>query len=361
MDSKSDKDHFYLLVGTYTKGKGEGIYTYRFNQQTGKTDFITNTKGVDNPSFLTVSPDHRFIFAVNESGNTDNDSVSAFEFNNQTGSLEFINKVSSGGIDPCYLITDKKGTHLFVANYTSGTISVIRILANGFLSEPVQVIQHTGKSIVPGRQDKAHAHAVMFSPDSQYLYAADLGTDKVYCYRYQHENADTPLEPIKEAEIIIDEGGGPRHLVFSKDGKYAYVILELNASILVFRCNNGTLLRLQTVQMEEINSPETHSAADIHLSADGKFLYASNRGTANCIVMYAVDPQNGTLQFAGRTSTLGRTPRNFLIAPNDNYLLVANQDSNFISVFRRDRQTGMLEYTGNRIEIESPVFLMMIQ
>ena len=360
MSEQIDNSLSYLLIGTYTQGKSEGIYVYQFNKVTGEAQYICNTQGVENPSYISISADNKFVFAVNESGNKEGDFVSAFKFNIQNGELEFINKVPSGGIDPCYVSVDENNNHLFIANYSSGSLAVISIDKAGRLSDAIQLFNLKGKSIHPDRQKQSHLHSSVISPEKEILFVSDLGADKIYSYSYHTNSLKEPLQQIPDLETNLEKGDGPRHLAFSKNGRFAYLSLELNASIAVFNYQNNILSKIQNVKMTDDNFTGIVSGADIHLSADGKFLYASNRGDANQLVVFAINAEDGKLQFVERVSCMGQTPRNFVIDPSDNFLIVANQNSNNCFIFRRDKLTGKLKYTGNKIVVEAPVCLKMI-
>ena len=358
-ESDQNRDH-YLLVGTYTTGKSEGIYVYRFDSNTGETTPVHVAKGVENPSFVTLSPDAKYAFAVNEVSGDKPGGVSAFRFNQQTGALEFINKQPSGGGDPCYLAVDKEGKHLFVGNYTGGNLSVFPIREDGNLASAVQTIQHEGNSVNKQRQEKAHVHSTVLTPDEDHLFVGDLGADKVFVYDYQPENSEKPLKPASPACISVTPGTGPRHIIFDKQGKFAYLVQELTAEIGVFRHKKGELTPVQTVPMTDKNFAGAVSAAEVKISPDGKFLYASNRGDANEIVIYKIDQGKGTLSLVDRQSSGGKTPRNFMIDPSGKFLLAAHQNSDNIIIFNRDLKTGKISPSGKEIEVGNPVYLKMV-
>lgn len=348
--------HYHVLTGTYTHGKSEGVYVYRFDTRTGELSHVHTASGIHNPSFVTLSPDGRYAYAVNEQSGDKEGMVSAFRFNQSTGALELLNQQPSGGGDPCYLTVDKHGKHLFVGNYTGGSLSVLPILTDGRLGDPVQTIEHEGSSVNENRQEKAHVHSTVLTPDEQYLFVGDLGTDRINIYKYNRE-ASRPLQPAEPAYTAVTPGSGPRHLIFNDSGTYAYVVLELTAEVGVFRHRDGKLEQVQTVSMTADDFEGEVSGAEIRLSPDGKFLYASNRGDANEIVAYSVDSQDGTLSFIERQSSGGETPRNFVIDPSGRYLLAANQDSDSIIIFERDQQKGTLRPTGKKTEVGNPVYL----
>lgn len=356
--NKEMEQTYHLLVGTYTTGQSEGIYVYRFNSLTGELTHEHTAKGITNPSFVIVSPDQQFAYAVNEQSGENKGMVSAFRFNPADGSMELINQQPSGGGDPCYLSLSPNGKHLFVGNYTGGSVSVLPVQARGSLEAPLQTIVHEGSSVNESRQEKAHVHSTVVGPEGDKLFVGDLGTDKVYTYLYQPEG-EQPLKPAETSFTEVAPGKGPRHLLFNRKGTHAYLVQELDASIAVFKYENGKLHQIQSIPMAAEDFEGEQSGAEVRLSPDEKFLYASNRGDANEIAIFSVDEKEGTLSFLNRQSTLGETPRNFIIDPSGRFLLVANQNSNSIILFRRDQESGLLQPTDVKLEVGSPVYLHM--
>lgn len=350
---------YHLLIGTYTNGTSKGIYVYKFNAQKGTVVLEQVAEGVKDPSYLAVSADKRFVYAVNESHNPKGDSVSAFKFDSHSGKLTYLNKISTFGTDPCYVSVDKNNKNLFVANYSSGNLSVYSLKANGSIGDSLQTIQHTGGSVDANRQKSPHVHAVVLSPDEKYLMADDLGTDKVYEYSYQ-PNTKLPLKPAAQPTVAVKAGAGPRHLVFSSDAKHAYLVQEIGALVTVFNYSGGKLKALQTVSMETTDFKGVNGAADIHLSPDGKFLYASNRGEANDLVVYKVNKTTGKLSFVQRQSTFGNAPRNFAIDPSGNFLMVANQNTDDIYTFKINKREGKVTPVGEKLVISHPVYLKFV-
>ncbi len=347
------QSNYNLLIGTYTNtGKSEGIYTYNFNTINGNTKLKQVTKDVANPSFLVLSPDKKFAYAVNETGPTS--TVSAFKYNAATGAFTFLNKVDSEGADPCYLTADND--NVIVANYSGGSLAVFKRKANGSLSNAALVIKHTGKSIdTKGRQESAHVHMVKFTPDKKFLIVNDLGEDRVYTYNYNPKSKDKVLT-IKSV-LKTNPGTGPRHITFSPNGKFAYLAHEFNGSITAFYYNNGTLNKIQEIGTAPKDFAGKIDGADIHVSADGKFLYETNRGDANSISVFSILP-TGILKFVETVSTLGKGPRNFAIDPSGKFLLVAHQYTNNVVIFKRNAITGKLTDSGKRIEVGAPVCLV---
>ena len=342
-----------LLVGSYTKKGGKGIYVLSFDTATGKATEISHTETATNPSFLTISKDHGQVYSTNE---LSDGKVSVYSFIDNK--LNLIQEKTSKGADPCYITLSPDQSNLFVANYSGGSITSYHRFADGRLSNPQQFIQHEGKSVNETRQEKAHVHGIFFSPDGKYVLTPDLGMDEISIYPYQTKNGP-PLQTQKASSIKSSPGAGPRHLCFSSNGKYLYVIEELTGSISVYLFLNGAASFLQKVYTHPNTFKGKAGSADIHLSPDGLYLYASNRGTENNIVSFKVlrngKLEESTIQY---TSTEGKAPRNFTISKDGNWLLVANQDSDNIIAFRRNIQTGALTSTGVSIKLSMPVCLL---
>lgn len=349
---KSQENKLNLLIGTYTNNcDSKGIYVYEFDSNTGDFKLKNTTENSINPSYLTISNDNKFVYSVNENGLKS--TISAFSFESKSGKLDLINSEDSKGADPCYIINDAK--NVIVANYSGGTISVFGKNSDGSLTASKQVISHFGKGININRQESAHVHMVYFSPDKKYVLSNDLGNDKIYSYHYNPNEAGEILK--LKSSINVKPGSGPRHLTFSKDGKFVYVLHELNGTLTTFSYANGTLKKSYETSIVAKGFNGDISSADIHISPDGKFLYASNRGTANDISIFKI-LKNGKLEIVGQTSTLGKGPRNFAIDPTGNFLLVGHQYTNEVVIFKRNKLTGTLSDTGKRIALCSPVCLV---
>ncbi|MBN3858901.1 lactonase family protein [Paraburkholderia sp. Ac-20340] len=353
-----------LIVGTYTGGKSEGLYVYRFDSKTGDAQQVSVAKTV-NPSYLVVSKDKRFVYAVNELPGdngpaTTRGDVSAFGFDAASGQLTFLDKVSAQGNDPCYLSLSPDGKYLLVANYSvaadpGGSFAVLPVEQDGKLGQSVLTVHHEGGGPVKGRQDNAHVHSTVFSPDGRYLFTQDLGTDKLWTYRYTPDGTRGLVSPAEWRYADVKAGTGPRHLVFGNDGRHAYLTSELAGTVSVFDYNDGHLKLEQVEKLAEPGFKGAVGAAALHLSPDGKFLYVSNRGDANDISIFAVDATSGKLKRVGRQASLGKSPREFAIDPSGQWLIVGNQNSDTVYVFRRDQETGLLAANPKKIEIGSPV------
>jgi 6-phosphogluconolactonase len=354
LTATAQKMDYHLVIGTYTApGKSEGIYVYDFNTATAGFTPVSVEKNVINPSFLTVTDDRKFIYAVNEDGKKSG--VSAFSFDAVSGNLDFLNRQNAKGADPCYLIADDK--NVMIANYTGGSIAVFGRDRSGALTPAKQVIQHTGSGINKDRQESAHVHMVRFSPDQKYVICNDLGEDKVYTYAYD-KDAENDVLVVKDS-INVKPGSGPRHILFSKSGKYAYLIQELHGDVTVFSYNDGKFKKIQETTMVAPGFTGDNGGSDIQLTADGRFLYVSNRGTANTITTFAVG-KDGKLMKKSQISSGGEGPRAFTIDPSGNWLLAGHQKSNTIVIFKRDKITGALTNTGKTIDVGAPVCFVWV-
>jgi 6-phosphogluconolactonase len=338
----------YLIVGTYTSpGKSHGIYVYRFNTETADAELIDSIKS-SNPSFLSVSGN--YIYAANHDKTG---TLSAYRFDAGTGKLQFLNEVPVSGANPCYTTVTKNGKWVIAGNYSSGNLSVFGTSKDGSLRSLHQSIQHQGSGPNTKRQEAAHVHATVFSADQKFLMVPDLGTDKIMIYRFNAKKGilsahDQPFE-------LVKAGGGPRHFDFHPSGKWAYSILELTGEILPFKYDGkGHLSALNAVDAQEKDYTGNVSGADIHVSPNGKFLYSSNRGESNTIAVFSIQPSDGSLELVQHQPTMGQTPRNFNFDPTGKFLLVGNQNSDFISVFHVNKETGVLTDTGKRITVPRP-------
>jgi len=343
--------NYHFLVGTYTNtGKSQGIYSYELNGKTGIVTQKSVATGVSNPSFLCVTPDRKFVYSVNESA--DGSAANAFSFHPKTGKLTLLNRSLTNGKGPCFISATPK--HVFTANYGGGSLSVFARKADGSLSDLKQKIQHRGSSVNLDRQAEPHVHQVIVTKNMRFVLANDLGTDKVTVYKYNPDAVDEILTPWDTLDV--KKGSGPRHIAFSRNGKLAYLVQELDGTVSVLSLQNGKLDLLQETTLIS-DSNQKAWAADIHLSPDGKFLYATNRAPANNITCYNV-LKDGRLENYFRISTHGDGPRNFALTPDGKFLLVAHQFSNNIVIFKRDTKTGILTDTGERIDVGAPVCLV---
>lgn len=351
-----------LLVGSYTADASEGIYRVQFDSRTGHfAGPAVLAAKTQNPSWLTVSSDRKRLFVVNENGPGQQDTVgrvSSYRIDPGSRQLHLINQVQSLGNEPTHSSLAADGRFLFVANYSvledpGGSLAILPVDAEGRLAAPVQLSAHPASGVNPERQASNHVHSVVSSPDGKYVFANDLGADKTFVYRYDPKaNPERPLVPA--AVVELPAGSGPRHLLFSADGKHAWLTMEMSAQIAVFDYQDGQLTRTQLVDMAAGQPTSDKAGAALHASADGKFLYVSNRGTANTLLVYSIDPATARLKEIQRRSVEGDHPREFSLDPSGRFLLVANQKSNQIVVIERDTQTGLLGKTVQKLAIDAP-------
>ena len=350
-----------VYFGTYTsrgENSSKGIYRSTLDLETGKLSKPVLAAEAGNPSFIELHPNGKFLYAVSESGRAG--SVSAYALDRDTGDLAFLNQQPSGGAGPCHVSIDHAGKNLLVANYGGGSVSVVPIKPDGRLGEPTGFVQHTGSSVNPRRQKGPHAHSINVSPDNRFAFVADLGIDKVMIYKLDIEKGTIVTNSPPFAKVR--PGAGPRHFTFHPNGKYAYVINELDCTVTAFAYNSvsGALTAIKTITTLPRGFDGSNSCAEIRAHPSGKFLYGSNRGH-DSIVVYRVDPDRGTLTYVEHETADIKTPRNFNIDPTGRFCLVANQGKGTVVVFRIDQQTGALEPTGYNISVAKPVCVRFLR
>ena len=346
-----------VYFGTYTGAKSQGIYVSRFDSVTGKLSAPELAAETKNPTFLAVSPDKKFLYAVSEMSKTG--AVSAFSMEAKTGRLTLLNQQFSGGGGPCHVAVDATGKCLLVANYGSGSIAALPIHADGSLGEATTTLQHRGSSVNLKRQAGPHAHFILPSPDNRFTLDCDLGLDKIFI-----NHLDAPaarLTPGDPPFALVAPGSGPRHLIFSHDGKFVYVINEMGGTITLFNyaATNAAMTEVQTISTLPKDFATNSTCAEIALHPNGKFLYGSNRGH-DSLAIFSVDQQTGKLTFVEHQPTLGRTPRHFAIDPTGRWLLAEHQSSDSVIVFALDPKTGKLKPTGQSITVGSPVCAVFV-
>ncbi len=353
----SASDPLYMLVGSYGPADQEGIKVYKFNQATGEGQYVSGVKGISNPSYQTVSKDGKRVYSVGEDdGGTA--CANALTFDAATGTLTLINSQPTQGATPCHIALSPEEDYVVTANYNGSNISLFPLDEEGRL-KPGQTIGFEGSGPDKERQAIPHLHFVYFTPDNHYLLANDLGTDLIHRFplNTRQKGSNTPLVDRQRAsDIRLTPGSGPRHAVFSADGRFAYLITELSGEVMAFTYDGDSLSLMQTIQADTLDA---RGSADIHLSPDGRFLYASNRLKGDGLAIFRVNPEDGTLSKAGYQPT-GIHPRNFVLTPNGQYLLVACRDTDEIQIFARDASTGLLTDTGRRIKTTKPVCLKFI-
>jgi 6-phosphogluconolactonase len=360
---------YRAYVGTYTGKTGsKGIYEFNLDAATGKMSAVEVAAETTAPSWVVVHPNGKYLYAANEDGKES--AVSAFAIEQKTGKLILLNKLPALGEDPCYLSFDHTGKFLFVANYSSGTVAAFPILPDGKLGEHGASLKNVG-ALGPNkeRQNGPHAHWIEPSLDNQFVYVADLGLDSVLIYRFDPSlaNFGKPVLGLIEVEnkgiygaAALAPGAGPRHVAFSRNRKFMYVLGEINSTVTVFSKEQSQAFRtIQSVSTLPAGFSGRNDTAEIEMHPNGKFLYASNRGH-DSIVVYAIEPDQGTLKQIAEVPTAGKEPRNFAIDPSGKFLLAENQNTNSIVEFRIDPSTGKLSPTGESLSVPSPVCLTFL-
>lgn len=352
---------YYLFTGTYTTGSSEGIYVFSFDPLTGEVTPVDTARGIDQPSYLEVTPDGQFLYAVNETGGITPGRISAFSFDKTSGKLKLLNQKPTYGDHPCYVTISSNRKWVIAANYSGGNLAAYRVNEDGSLSDTYQVIQHEGKGPNAERQDAPHVHSAVITPDNKFLLVQDLGIDKIMVYRFNPEADKDPLSPAKSPYMATQPGGGPRHIAFHPGKQWLYLMEEMGGAVTGYRYKNGKLKQFTRVDAHPPGYTGSRGSADIHVSPDGKFLYASNRFEANNIAIFSIHPGNGSLTSVGYQDVIGNFPRNFVIDPSGNWLLVANQKSDDIRIFRINKETGLLTPSENSILVGNPVCLKFLE
>lgn len=349
-----------LYVGTYTRstptgsGKASGLYVFAYDDDSGELALTQEVPEIENPSYVCVSPDGRNLHSVWEVLEWSESLVSSYAIDVTTGHLSYLGVQGSRGTLACYVAMDSRSRAAFTSNYMSGNIAMFPVHSDGSLAEAASVIQHAGSGPVEGRQEGPHAHCVVVDPTNDYVFSADLGVDTVFGYRIVYDRRTM----VPHSRLALPPGSGPRHLVFTPDGRHCFVLNEIASSIgaLNYEAGDGTLALTATYPMLPLDFEGSSEAADVHVHPSGRFVYGSNRGH-DSIVMFSVDQATGLLDLLGHRSTEGASPRNFAISPDGQYLLVANQESDSIVTLPIDQDTGLLGTTSSTVSVPTPVCL----
>lgn len=352
MKQKETMEKMYLMVGSYATPEEEGIKVYAWDGEKGEAAYVSGLKGISNPSYQVVSADGKRVYSVGEDDGLTS-TAHALLFDKSQGRLTLMNTQLTQGGAPCYINLSPHEDYVVTANYMGGSISVLPLETSGRLGENVSTFAFEGEGVLKERQSQPHLHCVEFTPDGKFLLANDLGTDKIHVFPLA---ADGKLDEKATFDVELEAGSGPRHLCFSKDGRFSYLINELSGKVTVLSYEGEILTPFQYIEADTVNA---QGSADIHLSPDGKFLYASNRLKADGIAIFSVHQETGMLTKVGYQLT-GIHPRNFIITPDGRFLLVACRDHNLVQIFRRDEKTGLLVDTGKTIETSKPVCLKFI-
>lgn len=333
-------------IGTYTRGESKGIYRFKLDTEKGIITDIEVASSLQNPTYLAISKDNKYLYSVVKEGKQGG--VAAFLIHHETKSLELLNIQVQDGAPPCHVNVDDENQTVVIANYHKGTVE--SYVVNGELQTVTSIIRHKGSGPNEERQEKAHTHYAAFTPDQQYVVAVDLGTDQLVTYAL-HNGVLTKVN-----ELRIKPGSGPRHLAFHPNGTYAYMMTELSSEIivLIYHAENGSFQEIQSISTLPKDWSEESYGSAIHISADGRFVYAANRGH-NSIALFQVNDMTGELQFIECTHTEGHWPRDFELDPTGTFLVAANEKSNNLALFLRDKETGQLKVLHSRIEVPEPV------
>lgn len=372
MASLGSGKKYVMYVGTYTDSGSKGIYAYEYDAASGKVSPLGLAAETSNPSFLAVDARRKFLYAVNETHDykgATSGGVTAFAIDPKTWKLRELNEVASHGADPCYIALDKSGKYVLVANYNGGNVAAFPLSADGSVGESSSVVQDEG-TVGPNkeRQEKAHAHWIETSARNRFAYVSDLGLDRVLIYKFDPEKGMLTQGPSSGSpnekdffSATLAPGTGPRHIAFSADGKFMYVLGELDSTVTVFANDaNETYKSVQKISALPPGFSGKNDAAEIVMHPSGKFLYTSNRGD-DSIALFTVDQKTGRLTFGERVPSGGKTPRNFALDPTGTYLLVANQESGNIVQFRIEGNAGRLNLVGEVAKVPAPVCLVFVE
>ena len=359
MPSASTKRHFYL--GTYStqlghvNGKAKGISYWSIDLKSGALKEEAGPWPIVNASHLCTSPDGHNLYAISETSEykgTEDGYLTSYAIDSKTGHLESLGTISSQGVGPAYVALDQSGKYLLLANYVAGNIVVYPRGEKGILQAPSANIQHSGSSINPDRQEGPHPHSIISSPENDFVLTADLGLDKIKVYGFAEETG--ALTPKPSLDVTVPPGSGPRHLVFHPSGNYVYLTLEMASQVAAYQYHQGQLTLVDIYSTLPQSFTGSSSNAELRITSNGRFLYASNRGH-DSIAAFAIDTNSGELTFLHTISTQGKTPRNFAVVPGNNLLVAGNQDSHSLISFRIDQESGRLSSTGMNAATPSPV------
>ncbi|MHB8972276.1 MAG: lactonase family protein [Pirellulaceae bacterium] len=358
---RTEAKELLVFISAFAPGDEGAIHAYQLEPNVGQLKLVQRTPGVEHPFFLAVSPDNKFLYSIHAPGQFGGDAheqIAAYEILGRTGELKLLNHQSTRGSSACYLDVDATGKTVVVANYSTGSVASLPVRKDGSLGEITSFVQHAGSSVNAARQAGPHTHCAVISPDNRFVYAADLGLDKVLSYRLDPEAAT--LVPSPQPFVRTLPGAGPRHLTFHPNGRHMYVINELANSLTLIDCDaqSGILIERQTISTLPKEFSGTSYCADVKITPDGRFLYGTNRGH-DSIAMYRIG-DDGQLTLLKNEPSLGEAPQNLAITPGGELLLCANMTGNNVVVFRIDAQTGGLTPVGQPISLPSPACIMVL-
>ncbi|WP_243459438.1 lactonase family protein [Metabacillus bambusae] len=334
-------------IGTYTKGESKGVYSFTLDTEASQLGDVKAVAELDNPTYVNVSNDNKTLYAVVKEGNEGG--VASYTINTQTGELSKVNSQVSEGASPCHVSVNSENRQVVTANYHKGTIESYLVDEDGTVNPAVSNMEHTGKG-PHERQEKPHTHFSGFTPDEKYVIAVDLGIDKVITYK----NENGKLE--EAHSLLVKAGSGPRHITFHPNGKFAYVMTELSNEVITLSYNaeTGIFTELQYIPTIPADFTDNSQGSAIHISSDGRFVYAGNRGH-DSIAVFSVNQENGELTFVEYTSTEGNWPRDFVLDPSESFIVASNQESSNLVLFSRDKETGKLTLIQSDVSVPEPV------
>lgn len=356
MQSTAQTTKEIIYVGTYSERGSKGIYVFDFDREEGKLTEIQTLTDREHPTYLDIHPNGRFLYSGNRQGTSDQPdegSVSAYSIDPKSGKLETLGTVSSAGFSPAHISVDPQGKLLYVSHYASSHMSVFTIEDDGKIGDLIHNHQYTGKGVNPERQKESHLHSIVPDPSGKYIYASDLGTDKIHPFEISEQNKKPVL--ISLEAVDAKPGSGPRHFIFHPNGNLAFSVEELSSTLTAYAYNSSdgklTFIAREEMVLPSDNYAGNNTAADLQVSPDGKFIYASNRGLDN-IVVFEIDQSTGKMKYAGSESSGGAHPRTFAMDQKGDYLFVTNMHTDNLVLLRRDKITGLLVHSG--IEAKVP-------
>lgn len=343
-----DNKEFIGYVGTYTKENSEGIYKFTLDTEAKKISNVTLAAKLDNPTYVTINRNNEYLYSVVKEG--ESGGVAAYSINSKTGELTEENRQVVEGASPCHVSVDSGNHTVVTANYHKGTIESFEVNEDGTINPATSIMAHEGSGPNKERQEKPHAHYAGYTPDEKYVVGVDLGIDKIITY----EIKDSVLTEVNR--LSVNPGSGPRHITFHPNGKYAYVMTELSSEVIVLTYNpaEGSFTELQYISTVPEEFDENNQGSAIHISSDGRFVYAGNRGH-NSITVFSVDKNSGKLTFVEHTSTEGNWPRDFVLDPTEKFLVATNEKSHNLVLFSRNESTGKLTLLQSDVAVPEPV------
>lgn len=338
---------FNGYIGTYTKGDSKGIYSFTLDTEEKQIRNVKAVAELNNPTYVNISNDNKVLYAVVKEG--DKGGVASFSINNQTGELTELSRQVTEGASPCHVSVDKRNQQVVTANYHRGTVEAYLVNEDGTVNPSTSIMQHEGQG-PHERQEKPHTHFSGFTPDERFVVAVDLGIDKVITYKIDNGT-------LTEAHtLLVKAGSGPRHITFHPNGKYAYVMTELSNEVIALSYNaeTGIFTELQYIAAIPEDFTENSQGSAIHISSDGRFVYAGNRGH-NSIAVFRVNEETGELALVEYTSTEGNWPRDFALDPTESFIIASNEESGNLVLFARDKETGRLSVIQSDVAVPFPV------